>query len=69
MIACKSDLEKRLPPEDVALAVNPYSKLSEVSCYSDDGKRRMRRAVDWLLKRVVASRCTCDLMNYWSIIA
>ncbi|KAL5495208.1 hypothetical protein ACEPAI_671 [Sanghuangporus weigelae] len=64
VIACKADLEKRLPPEDAALAVNPYSKLTEVSCYSDEGKRRMRKAVDWLVKRVVTSRSPSQVMNF-----
>ncbi|KAL5535574.1 hypothetical protein ACEPAF_3668 [Sanghuangporus sanghuang] len=64
VIACKADLEKRLPPEDAVLAINPYSKLTEVSCNSDEGKRLMRKAVDWLVKRVVTSRSPSQVMNF-----
>ncbi|KAH8120383.1 ras GEF [Phellopilus nigrolimitatus] len=56
VIACKSDLEKRVPPGDAVRAVDQYSRMIEISQYTDEGKVRMRKAVDVLVRDIIASQ-------------
>ena len=54
-IACKCDLEKRVSPQEAALAMEQYGcRLIEVSQFTDDGKKRMRRAIDVLVQQIIA---------------
>ncbi|KAI5124641.1 hypothetical protein M0805_004250 [Coniferiporia weirii] len=56
VIACKADLEGQIHPEDAARVVDQYSKIAEVSQYSDEGKSRMRKAVDILVRQIITAR-------------
>ena len=51
VLACKVDLEKRIESEDAARILEKYAKIVEISQYSDEGKSRMRKAVDVLVRQ------------------
>ena len=54
VLACKADLEKRVDSETAARLVDEYSKIAEISTHSDEGKGRMRKAVDVLVRQINA---------------
>lgn len=58
VLACKTDLEKRIDSEEAARIVEQYAKIVEVSQHSDEGKGRMRKAVDVLVRQVSMAMCT-----------
>ena len=56
VLACKSDLQKLISPNDALLIVQPYAGIIEVSSETDSGKSKMRRCVDVFVKLALKSR-------------
>lgn len=56
VIACKVDLEKRIDSESAACVVQRYAKIVEISQYTDNGKSRMRKAMDVLVRQINADK-------------
>ncbi|KAF9270242.1 ras GEF [Marasmius fiardii PR-910] len=56
VLACKSDLDRRVDPETAAEVLQQYDAgLVEVSS-NESGKEKMKRSFDWILKAVVRDR-------------
>lgn len=47
-----------IPAVDAGRAAAAYSKVMEISTSNDDGKRRIRRAFDTLMKDIINPRGT-----------
>jgi hypothetical protein len=58
VLACKSDLERRVDPQGAAADfLQLYDNgLVEVSNASEPGKKKMRQAFEWLIKAVFRGR-------------
>lgn len=57
MLACKSDLSHRIPPQDAVQVVYKYDGgIVEIS-HNDVGKEKARRCVGVLLRGVQRRRC------------
>lgn len=50
VLACKSDLEKRISPSDALFTIQKYAGLVEVSNQTDSGKKKMRRSMELFIK-------------------
>ena len=59
VLACKSDLEKRISPSDALSTIQKYAGLVEISSQTDSGKKKMRRSLDLFIKMLekVKSKC------------
>lgn len=57
VLACKSDLERHVDPQEAAHFLELYDNgLVEVSNTSEQGKKKMRQAFEWLIKAVFRGR-------------
>ena len=58
VLACKSDLERRVDPKLAALVLlKQYdSGLVEATKESETGKDRMRKSFEWLVKAILRER-------------
>lgn len=59
VLACKSDLEKRISPSDALSIIQRYAGLVEVSSQTESGKKKMRRSLDLFIKMLEKSKCGC----------
>ncbi|KAL0571812.1 hypothetical protein V5O48_010142 [Marasmius crinis-equi] len=63
VLACKSDLERQVDPQTAAEVLQQYDAgLVEVNS-SEQGKEKMKRSFDWILKAVIRDRRTTR--NRW----
>lgn len=56
VLACKSDVAGGISATDASRAATPYSRVIEISTSTDEGKWRMRKAVDTLIKDITNPR-------------
>ena len=53
VLACKSDLEREIDPQSALEVIQHYDVgLVEVSHATDQGREKMRRSFQWLLKAI-----------------
>lgn len=63
--ACKSDQEKRVPPEHAAAILRDYDVgLIEVTSADPGGKEKMRTAFDWIFRAIFAQRKSCENFKF-----
>ena len=56
-MACKCDLEKKVPPHHASERAAPYNVgLVEVTSLTDIGKRKMRHCFHWIIRAVEKSK-------------
>lgn len=56
VLACKSDLDKRISPSDALSIIQRYAGLVEVSSQTESGKKKMRRSLDLFIKMLEKSK-------------
>lgn len=56
VLACKSDLEKRISPSDALSTIQKFAGLVEVSSQTESGKKKMRRSLDLFIKMLEKSK-------------
>lgn len=57
VLACKSDLERRVDPQRALALLNRYdSGLVEATKESESGKIRIRKSFEWLVKAILRER-------------
>lgn len=60
VLACKSDLERRVEPEMALEVLQQYDVgLVEVANTPEYGKEKMKRSFDWLLRAIFRARREC----------
>lgn len=57
VLACKSDLDKRISPSDALSIIQKFAGLVEVSSQTESGKKKMRRSLDLFIKMLEKSKC------------
>lgn len=57
VLACKTDMEKRVDPKQALDLIKRYEAgLVEVTAETKMGKDKMRRSFEWLIKAIIRDR-------------